>query len=183
MHPWHEVHIGSKAPKSLEAIIEIPAGSKVKYELDKDTGLLRVDRILYSSVRYPANYGFIPQTYCEDNDPLDVLVLCQENVLPMSIMTVRPIGLMKMIDQGEPDDKVIAVHCDDPEYNSYTSIKQLPQHRIKELRAFFEDYKALEGKEVKVGEFFDFDEAEKAVESAMALYQAKKAELIGAGKQ
>ena len=119
LHPWHGVSRGENAPDVITAIIEVPKGSQTKYELDKLSGLLKVDRILYSAVHYPANYGFIPQSYCEDNDPLDVLVLCQETVLPLSMMRVRPIGVMKMIDQGEADDKIIAVHVDDPEFEHY----------------------------------------------------------------
>src|SRR5512141_352181 len=117
MHPWHDVDPGSSAPAFVRAIIEIPKGSKGKYELDKDSGLLKVDRVLFSSVHYPANYGFIPRTYCDDHDPLDVLVLGQEPVVPLAIMRAKAIGVMKMTDQGEEDDKIIAVHADDPEYS------------------------------------------------------------------
>ena len=116
MHPWHDVDPGPDSPAVVRAIIEIPRGSKVKYELDKASGLIRVDRILFSSVHYPANYGFIPRTYCEDHDPLDILVLGQEEVVPLTILRARPIGVMKMSDQGEEDDKILAVHADDPEY-------------------------------------------------------------------
>ena len=139
LHPWHGVSAGENAPLMVNAVIEVPKGSQTKYELDKESGLLRVDRILYSAVHYPANYGFIPQSYCEDNDPLDVLVLCQESVLPLSLMRVRPIGVMKMIDQGEADDKIIAVHVDDPEYAHYNSINELPPHCLRILKRFFED--------------------------------------------
>lgn len=170
-HPWHDVAIGEKAPKEFYAVIEIPKGSKVKYELEKKTGLLKVDRILYSSVSYPANYGFIPQTLGDDKDPLDVLVLMQETVVPLSILRVRPIGVMMMIDQGEGDEKIICVHLDDPEYNGYEHIKELPHHRLDELRTFFEDYKKLEHKEVQVDEFEGNYEAIKTVEAAMALYR------------
>lgn len=179
MNPWHDVEIGDLAPKEFQAVIEIPAGSKIRYVLDKKTGMIKVDRILYSSVRYPANYGFIPQTYCEDNDPLDVLVLCQEPVLSLSIMRAKPIGLMKMIDQGEPDDKIIAVHCDDPEFNTYNSVHELPPHRILELRTFFEDYKNLENKVVTVGDFFDRADAELVIKQSIKMYQKKKNNLIG----
>src|SRR5665213_3288005 len=125
MHPWHNVEVGDQAPQLLNCVIEVPKGSKVKYELDKKSGLIIVDRILFSSVHYPANYGFVPQTYCADNDPLDILVLGQEEVVPLSIMRAKPIGVMKMTDQGEADDKIIAVHADDPEYNHYNSITEL----------------------------------------------------------
>ncbi|KAK6162240.1 hypothetical protein DH2020_002081 [Rehmannia glutinosa] len=124
---------------TLRLVIEIPKGSKVKYELDKKTGLIKVDRILYSSMVYPHNYGFIPRTLCEDNDPMDVLVIMQESVAPGSFLRARAIGLMPMIDQGEKDDKIIAVCADDPEYRHYTDISQLPPHRLTEIKRFFED--------------------------------------------
>src|SRR5689334_5817180 len=113
MNPWHDVKIGDLFPKVVTAIVEVPKGSKIKYELDKETGMIRVDRILFSSVHYPANYGFIPQTYGEDSDPLDILVLGQESVVPLAVLRAKPIGVMKMFDQGEADDKIIAVHADD----------------------------------------------------------------------
>ncbi|GJZ19718.1 soluble inorganic pyrophosphatase 1 [Tanacetum coccineum] len=138
-HPWHDLEIGPGAPQIVNVVIEITKGSKVKYELDKKTGLIKVDRILYSSVVYPHNYGFIPRTLCEDNDPMDVLVLMQEPVLPGCFLRARAIGLMPMIDQGEKDDKIIAVCADDPEYRHYTDISQLPPHRLQEIRRFFED--------------------------------------------
>jgi len=175
MHPWHEVPIGEKAPKEFQAVIEIPKGSKVKYELDKKTGLLRVDRVLYSSVVYPANYGFIPQSLGDDHDPLDVLVLMQEPVVPLSILRVRPIGMMTMVDQGQNDEKVICIHLDDPEYRSFVAIQQLPPHRLTELRRFFEDYKKLEEKEVAVHDFLGPVEAVEAVAHAMDLYRREYA--------
>src|SRR5918998_45785 len=146
-HPWHDVPIGEEAPEEFTALIEIPKGSRVKYELDKESGLLKVDRILYSAVIYPANYGFIPRTLGDDDDPLDVLVLMQEPVHPLSLLRARPIGMMHMVDEGESDEKVICVHLDDPEYSSYEHHSELPEHRLSELRRFFQDYKVLEGKE------------------------------------
>lgn len=179
LHPWHGVSFGHDAPEIVTVIIEVPKGSKVKYELDKPTGLLKVDRILYSSVHYPANYGFIPQTYCDDNDPLDILVLGQETFVPASMLRARPIGVMKMVDQGEADDKIIAVHEDDPEYNHYRSIDELPPHYLKSLRRFFEDYKQLEHKEVVIESFLGAFEAKQIIQTAINLYQKEKYHLMG----
>jgi inorganic pyrophosphatase len=169
-HPWHDVSIGEGAPEEFNALIEITKGSKVKYELDKETGLLMVDRVLYSSVIYPANYGFIPRTLGDDDDPLDVLVLMQEPVQPLSILRARPIGMMHMVDEGENDEKIICVHLDDPEYMGYEHFDELPEHRLTELQRFFQDYKVLEGKEVDVGNFSSPEEAVGAVQHAMELY-------------
>ncbi len=169
-HAWHDVPIGDDAPETFNVVIEISQGSKVKYELDKQTGLLRVDRILYSSVIYPSNYGFIPQTYGDDNDPLDVLVMMQEAVLPLSLMRVRPIGMMQMIDQGQADEKIICVHLDDPAFNGYYHIWELPDHRLREVRRFFLDYKLLEEKEVEVQDFQGPDKARAIVKKSMERY-------------
>lgn len=177
MHPWHDLEIGEDAPNLVPVVVEVPRGSKVKYELDKESGLIKVDRILFSSVVYPANYGFIPQTYCDDQDPLDVLVLGQEPIVPLSVMIVKPIGVMKMIDQGESDDKIIAVHAHDPEYAHYESIDQLPPHRMKEVRRFFEDYKTLEHKEVVVEQFLGRDKALEVIKDALQYYQQEKASI------
>jgi inorganic pyrophosphatase len=170
VNPWHELTHGDQLPEYFTAVIEVPKGSKIKYELDKASGMIRVDRVLFSSVHYPANYGFIPRSYCADKDPLDVLVLGQESVVPLTILKVRPIGVMMMRDQGEADDKIIAVHADDPEYSHYTSIRQLAPHRIEELGNFFENYKKLEHKEVVVDHFLDAPEAKIVLMDAMALY-------------
>ena len=152
IHPWHDVTPGEDIPQEFNAIIEIPFGSSVKYELDKISGLIKLDRVLYSAVYYPANYGFIPQTLAEDDDPLDVLVLCQETVVPLTLIHARTIGLMTMIDQGEKDHKVIAVATEDPEFNSYRDAKEMPAHRLIMLGRFFQDYSQIEGKVVEVNE-------------------------------
>jgi inorganic pyrophosphatase len=169
-HPWHDIPCDEPIDESFHAFIEIPKGSKVKYELDKPTGLLRVDRILFSAVHYPANYGFIPRTYCDDGDPLDVLVLCQEAVVPMSIMRARAIGLMQMRDEKGLDDKVIAVHLDDPAFRDYSHIREIPQHMLLELRRFFEDYKLLEHKKVEVDELQGPFEAARVIRASMQGY-------------
>jgi inorganic pyrophosphatase len=173
MHPWHDVSGGPSAPAIVVAVIEVPKGSKAKYELDKDSGMIKLDRILFSSVHYPANYGFIPKTLCEDNDPLDILVLGQESVMPLCLVRAKPIGVMRMLDQGEADDKIIAVHADDPEYAHYNSILELPPHRMIEVKRFFEDYKALESKTVKVKDFLGAEEAQATIVDAIAMYEAK----------
>ena len=178
MNAWHDVDLGTEVPEYFRAVIEIPIGSRVKYELDKSTGLLRVDRVLYSSVHYPANYGFLPRTYCDDNDPLDVLVLGQVEVVPLCILRAKAIGVMQMIDQNEEDDKIIAVHADDPEYRDYRDISELPEHRLKSLRRFFEDYKALEMKQVKVERFMGRIDACNIIAQSMKLYADLRGELI-----
>ncbi|MEK2690321.1 inorganic diphosphatase [Bdellovibrio sp. GT3] len=178
MNPWHDVDMGENAPELVNALIEIPRFSKTKFELDKKSGLLMVDRVLYSSVHYPANYGFIPQSYCGDHDPLDILVLGQAEVYPLSIMRARPIGYMHMMDQGESDDKIIAVHADDPEMVTVNSINELAPHILKEIRNFFEIYKNLENKSVEVRDFYGKPEACKVILEARDLYQNMKSELI-----
>lgn len=179
MHPWHDVERLPESPDMVRALIEVPKGSNIKYELDKPSGLIKVDRILYSAVHYPANYGFIPQTYCDDDDPLDILVFGQEAVVPLCIMRARPIGVMKMIDGGKIDDKIIAVHVDDPEYATYTNINEFPSHRLKQLQRFFEDYKVLENKQVKIHEFLGPDSAKETILSAQKLYDEVKQNLTG----
>ena len=172
-HPWHDVSIGPEAPDEFNVVVEISKGSKVKYEMDKETGLLLVDRILYSSVVYPENYGFIPRTLADDGDPLDVLVLMQEPVQPLSILKVRPIGLLPMTDDGEDDENVICVHADDPQYGVYEHFGELVEHRFREISRFFAEYKSLEGKEVVVGEVAGPDAAARAIKHAMELYGEK----------
>lgn len=183
MNAWHDVNLGENVPEYFRAVIEIPIGSRVKYELDKPTGLLYVDRVLFSAVHYPANYGFLPRTYCDDNDPLDVLVLGQVEVVPLSILRARTIGVMQMIDQNEEDDKIIAVHADDPEYREYRDISELPEYRLKSIRRFFEDYKALENKRIQVERFMGRIDACNIILKSIELYQSKRAELISAGQR
>lgn len=170
-HAWHDIPVGESPPDVINAVVEIPAGGKVKYELDKPTGLLRVDRVLYSSVIYPANYGFIPQTYGDDKDPLDVLVLMQEPVVPMAILRTRPIGVMNMLDMGQADEKIVGIHLDDPTFNNFHDISELPDHRLRELRRFFQDYKKLEDKEVRVQEFQGPEEARAIIVRAIEQYR------------
>ena len=166
-HPWHDVALPKDLQAWFPAFIEIPKGSKIKYELDKPTGLLRVDRVLYSAVHYPANYGFVPRTLCEDRDPIDVLVLGQEPVGPQVLVRARAIGAMRMRDDQGQDDKLIAVHEDDPEYVGYRTINDLPPHRLQALERFFLDYKILEGKEVVVDRFLDLAEAQSILQKSV----------------
>jgi inorganic pyrophosphatase len=173
MHPWHDVELGDDIEAGFRAVIEIPKGSKVKYELDKRTGLLWLDRVLHSAVHYPANYGFLPQTYCLDNDPLDVLVLGQEPVVPLCILRAKAIGMLTMVDDKGPDDKIIAIHVDDPEYAHYLDISELPGHRLKELERFFLDYKVLENKTVSVEDMRGRIDAEHVIRDAIRLYREK----------
>lgn len=177
-HPWHEVFPGDKLPQEFRGVIEIPMGSKVKYEIDKPSGLIKLDRMLYSAVHYPANYGFIPQTLGEDGDPLDILVFCQEPVVPLTIIDARVIGLMDMIDTGKRDHKVLAVGVSDPEYNSYQSISELPAHRLSMLKRFFLDYKTLENKTVEVDEFHPPAIAFPIITDALNRYQNARASLL-----
>jgi len=170
LHPWHDVAPGVNIPREFDAVVEIPFGSSVKYELDKASGLLRLDRVLYSAVYYPANYGFIPQTLAEDDDPLDVLVFCQEAVVPLTLVHARTIGLMTMVDSGKKDHKVIAVATRDPEFNAYHEAAQMPAHRLLMLRRFFQDYKQLEGKIVEVDELQPAAAAYPVLEDALSRY-------------
>ena len=176
MNPWHDIDPRNAAPELLDCVIEIPRGGRLKYELDKNTGLLRLDRVLFSAVFYPANYGFIPRTYCDDKDPLDILVLGQEPVMPLCILTARPIGVMQMVDQDEEDDKIIAIHEHDPAYNHLRDISELPDHTLKELQRFFEDYKALELKHVRIERFRSRADAQTIINTAFKFYDDTFAE-------
>lgn len=169
-NPWHSVSPGDQTPDYVNAIIEIPKGSKAKYELDKDSGLLKLDRVLFSAVHYPANYGFIPRTYADDDDPLDILVICSVDVDPLCIIEARVIGVMHMIDDDEKDDKIIAVARNDMSVNHIEDLSALPPHTVVELRRFFEDYKKLEHKNVVVEEFFGKQKALAIVRESLARY-------------
>lgn len=171
-NPWHKVPIGQDVPNIVNGIIEIPMNTRAKYELDKDTGLLKMDRVIYSSMYYPANYGFIPQTYCDDKDPLDIVILSQIAVVPLCIVSAKVIGVMRMLDNGELDDKIIAVAENDMSVNHLDDISELPDHFFKELKNFFEDYKKLENKTVDVEDFQDSDVAKKILVKSMEDYES-----------
>ena len=172
MHPWHDTYVDdAQIATAFPAVIEIPKGSKNKYELDKETGLLRLDRALYSAVYYPADYGFIPRTYSDDGDPLDVLVLAQEPVYPLTIVEARAIGVMRMRDEKGGDDKIVAVSVHDPAYAEYSDKNQLPGHVLRQVRRFFEDYKTLEHKQVVVEDLLGPAEAVVIIREALELYR------------
>ena len=170
-HPWHGVPYGESAPRIVNAIIEIPQGARAKYEIDKPSGLLRLDRVIYSSFYYPVNYGFIPQTYGADKDPLDILVITSLPVHPLCLIEAKVMGVMQMIDSGDADDKIIAVASKDPSVNHYNNIEELPKHFFDEMRHFFEEYKTLENKTVVVEEFGDKTTALKVIEEAIEAYR------------
>ena len=172
-NPWHHVSYGDEAPSIINGIIEIPKGNRAKYELDKESGLLILDRVLFSSVYYPANYGFIPKTYCDDDDPLDILIISQIDIVPMCIVKAKVIGVMRMIDGGEADDKIIAVAHGDTSVNHINDISELPIHFVSELKSFFEDYKKLERKEVVVEQFQSREVAEQILLKAIQDYDDK----------
>ncbi|MBQ3901301.1 MAG: inorganic diphosphatase [Clostridia bacterium] len=171
MNVWHDIAPSEITPTSFSAVIEISKGSKMKYELDKATGLMRLDRILYTSTHYPANYGFIPLTYADDNDPLDVLVICSEAINPMTLVKVYPIGVLTMTDSGALDEKIIAIPFADPNYNMFRSVFDLPSHVFAEIRHFFEVYKQLENKETVVNELQGPETAEKIIETYIENYK------------
>jgi inorganic pyrophosphatase len=173
LHPWHGASYGEDVPDIVNAIIEIPEGSRTKYEVDKKTGLLKMDRVVYSSFHYPVNYGFIPQTLGLDGDPLDILVLCSQSIQALCLVRATVIGNMQMIDSGEEDDKIIAVATDDPSVNHITTIDDLPKHFISVLRNYFEQYKVLENKEVVIEDFQDKDVAYRIIRESIDLYKQK----------
>ncbi len=170
MNIWHNFSPKKINQDDFYSVIEIPKGSKIKYELDKDTGFLLMDRILHTSTHYPANYGFIPRTYAEDGDPLDVLVLCSETLEPLSLVKCYPIGVISMIDSGSADDKIIAIPFNDPTYNTYSDINQLPRHIFEEMSHFFSVYKALENKETAIDEIKGKEDAIKIIQSSIDRY-------------
>ncbi len=171
MNVWHDIAISRITPTTFEAFIEIPKGCKAKYELDKQTGLLKLDRVLYTSTVYPANYGFIPRTFADDGDPLDVLVLCGETIYPCTLVQCYPIGVIKMVDGGALDEKIIAIPYGDPTYNSYRDIHELPKHIFDEMMHFFEVYKSLEHKKTAVKEICHREEALHIIEKCIAKYK------------
>src|SRR5687768_9357867 len=184
MHPWHDSYVDDALiAAAFPVIIEISKGSKNKYELDKETGLLKLDRVLFSAVHYPANYGFIPRTFCDDGDPLDALVLGQEPVHPLTIVEARAIGVMRMRDEKGVDDKIVAVSVRDPSYADYTDQAQLPPHMLRQVRRFFQDYKVLEQKQVLIEDLLGPGEALAIITEALELYRKlRRGELAKGGK-
>ena len=179
-HPWHDIEVDpAKIGDALPVVIEIPEGSKNKYELDKASGLLKLDRVLFSSVRYPANYGLVPRSFCDDGDPLDAVVLGQEAVPPLTLMYVRPVGVMHMRDQGKADDKILAVSTYDPVFAHIRELEDVPPHLLAEIRRFFLDYKVLEEKEVMVEPFEGRERALAVIQTALADYERLRAPLGG----
>ncbi|MBQ7756156.1 MAG: inorganic diphosphatase [Oscillospiraceae bacterium] len=170
MNIWHDISPKKITKDKFTAVIEIPKGSKIKYELDKDTGLLKMDRILYTSTHYPANYGFIPRTFAEDDDPLDFLMLCSETLVPLSLVECYPIGVISMSDNGAADEKIICIPFTDPTYNIYTDINQLPKHIFEEMSHFFQVYKQLEGKDTVIDEIQGAEKAKDIIQSCIDRY-------------
>ena len=172
MNPWHDIDPGKRAPDIVDCIIEVPRGSRNKYELDKKTGIMKLDRVLYSAVHYPGDYGLIPRTLHEDGDPLDVLVLVKEQTFPGCMIDVRPLGVLRMLDRGEPDDKILAVALKDPYYEEFFDIADIPQHLLKEVEYFFSTYKDLEGKRVQIIGWEKSDVAMRVIVESIARYDA-----------
>ena len=173
LHPWHGAHYGPKAPERVNGLIEISQGSRSKYEIDKDTGLLKLDRVIFSSFIYPVNYGFIPQTLGQDGDPLDILVICSQPIQPLCLVEANVIGNMQMIDQGEHDDKIIAVAANDPTVKHIKDVDELPEHFFNELKHFFEEYKVLENKVVEIDNFQNKQDAFRIIREAIDFYKEK----------
>ena len=173
LHLWHDLKPGRNAPEEVTAVIEIVSGSRNKYELDKETGLLKLDRVLYSAVHYPADYGFIPRTLHEDGDPLDVLVLVKEQTFPGCMIDVRPIGVLRMLDRGEPDDKILGVPLHDPAHEEYFDIADIPQHMLREIEYFFSTYKDLEGRRVQAAGWEKSERAMQIVADSIERYDKK----------
>lgn len=172
IHPWH-ISIGNNAPEIVKAVIEIPKDSRMKYELDKESGLLKLDRVIYSSMHYPMNYGLVPQTYFDDGDPLDILVMCSYEIVPLCVLDVRVIGIMHMEDEHGIDDKILSVAAHDPAYEHIHDLQDLPQHHMDELKNFFEGYKALEHKTVKVGNMYGKEQAYECIQRSIKQYKEK----------
>jgi inorganic pyrophosphatase len=179
VHPWHEVSIGRKPPESVNALIEIPRGSRAKYEIDKESGLIKLDRVIYASMYYPLNYGFIPQTMGEDKDPLDIVVLTQVSVVPLCLIPSKVIGVMQMVDRGDADDKIIAVAEEDPSVSHFSDINDLPAYLIDELTHFFENYKTLENKKVVIDQFLGKEKAYRIIEESIDYYKKVRPSLTG----
>ncbi|OQP60183.1 inorganic pyrophosphatase [Niastella vici] len=171
-HPWH-ISIGDRAPDVVKAVIEIPKGSRMKYELDKPSGLLRLDRVLYSAMFYPLNYGLVPQTYFDDGDPLDILVFCSIEVTPLCVVDATVIGIMHMEDENGMDDKILAVAAHDPAYHHVSDLDDIPSYHMEELKHFFEVYKVLEKKKVQVGNMYGREKARECIVRSMELYKEK----------
>jgi inorganic pyrophosphatase len=172
-HAWHDLEPGAHPPDRVTAIVEIPSGSRNKYELDKATGLLKLDRVLYSAVHYPGDYGLIPRTLHEDGDPLDVLVLLAEPTFPGCMLEVRPIGVLRMLDKGEPDDKILSVPWHDPAHEEYYDIADLPAHRLKEIEHFFSIYKDLEGRRIEIAGWQKSEVAMRIIMESIERYEEK----------
>ncbi|WKK57692.1 inorganic diphosphatase [Sphingobacterium sp. BN32] len=172
-HPWHQVSPGNEAPKVVTAVIEISKGSRAKYEIDKTSGLLKLDRVLNASVFYPTNYGFIPQTYCGDKDPLDILVLCSQDLEPYSLVDAKVIGVLRMLDSGEQDDKIIAVAKNDASLNYLNDLSELPPHSMKEITHFFQTYKSIDNKSIKIENISGQTDAQNVILESLELYKTQ----------
>lgn len=171
LHPWHEIPLGSDAPDEVNLVVEVPRKTTTKYELDLDLGILRIDRIMHPPVPYPANYGFLPQTLDEDGDPLDAMVLMQNAVKPLTVLNARPVGVVNLTDRGKNDDKIICVHLDDPKYDDYKSIEDLPDYELREIEWFFEDYQDVMHREVDVEGFLGTERAHESIQMCRDHYQ------------